>query len=126
MRRWRESYQRMHPAQYIADRYAGQRYVVLACDSDEVPRRQVVADLRGALYARAADGLYLEMHFLYYNFRRAAGMREVGWRPARSGAQARQNGQSKVPLTSTACSVSAWQRSLLVRHSPVPEEVARA
>lgn len=68
-RRWRESYQRLHPAQYILDKYAGQRYVVLACDGDEVPRRSVVADLRGPLYPRAADGLYFEMYFLYYNFR---------------------------------------------------------
>lgn len=70
-RRWRESYQRLHPAQYILDKYEGQRYVVLACDVDEVPRRTVVKDLRGPLYPRAADGLYFEMHFLYYNFRRA-------------------------------------------------------
>ena len=69
--RWRESYQRLHPAQYILDKYEGQRYVVLACDVDEVPRRAVVKDLRGPLYPRAADGLYFEMHFLYYNFRRA-------------------------------------------------------
>ncbi|KAK9832661.1 hypothetical protein WJX81_008522 [Elliptochloris bilobata] len=66
---WRESYQRLHPAQYILDKYAGQRYVVLACDGDEVPRRSVVRDLRGPLYPRAADGLYFEMYFLYYNFR---------------------------------------------------------
>ena len=46
--------------------------MVLVCDSDEVPRREVVADLRGPLYARTADALYLEMRFLYYNFRHAA------------------------------------------------------
>lgn len=68
-RRWREAYQRLHPAQYILDKYAGRRYVVLVCDSDEVPRREVVADLRGPLYGRTADALYLEMRFLYYNFR---------------------------------------------------------
>ena len=45
--------------------------MVLACDIDEVPRRTVVKDLRGPLYPRAADGLYFEMHFLYYNFRHA-------------------------------------------------------
>ncbi len=69
LRRWREAYQRLHPAQYILDKYAGRRYVVLVCDSDEVPRREVVADLRGPLYGRTADALYLEMRFLYYNFR---------------------------------------------------------
>ena len=46
--------------------------MVLACDGDEVPRRSVVQDLRGPLYPRAADGLYFEMHFLYYNFKCAA------------------------------------------------------
>ncbi len=70
--RWRESYQRLHPVQYILDKYEGQRYVVLACDGDEVPRRSVVQDLRGPLYPRAADGLYFEMHFLYYNFKCAS------------------------------------------------------
>ena len=39
---FRETYQRNYAAGYIRRKYAGQRYVVLACDADEIPSRTVV------------------------------------------------------------------------------------
>ena len=39
---YREAYQRNYATRYIRRKYAGRRYVVLACDVDEIPSRTVV------------------------------------------------------------------------------------
>lgn len=42
--------------------------MVLACDVDEIPKREVVAELRSFRYEHAHIALYFEFEFSYYNF----------------------------------------------------------
>ena len=49
-------------------KYAGQRYVVLACDADEIPSQAAVQELRGLRYKQAHTGVSLEMELSYYSF----------------------------------------------------------
>ncbi|CAL8462147.1 g1678 [Coccomyxa elongata] len=65
---FRETYQRNFAQGYIKEKYAGQKYVVLACDVDEIPSREVVAELRSFRYEHAHIALYFEMEMSYYNF----------------------------------------------------------
>ena len=65
---FRESYQRNFAQGYIKEKYAGQKYVVLACDVDEIPNREVVAELRSSRYEHAHIALYFEMEMSYYSF----------------------------------------------------------
>lgn len=65
---FRETYQRNFAEGYIKGKYAGQKYVVLACDVDEFPKREVIAELRSFRYEHAHIALYFELEFSYYNF----------------------------------------------------------
>ena len=65
---FRETYQRNFAEGYIKGKYAGQKYVVLACDVDEIPKREVVEELRSFRYEHAHIALYFELEFSYYNF----------------------------------------------------------
>ena len=49
-------------------KYAGQRYVVLASDVDEIPSQATVLGLRDFGYAHAHVPISLEMEFSYFNF----------------------------------------------------------
>lgn len=65
---FRETYQRNFAQGYIVEKYSGQKYVVLACDVDEIPKQEVVAELRSFRYEHAHIALYFELEFSYYNF----------------------------------------------------------
>ena len=65
---FRETYQRNFAQGYIKEKYAGQKYVVLACDVDEIPSREVIAELRSFRYEHAHIALYFEMEMSYYSF----------------------------------------------------------
>jgi hypothetical protein len=60
---FREAYQRNYAARHIRRKYAGRRYVVLACDVDEIPSRTVVqvrpAELTGVLPMHMCDCIRL-------------------------------------------------------------------
>jgi hypothetical protein len=62
-----ETYQRNAPAERIRARWAGQPYVVMVCDVDEVPSAPVLAGLRG-IHPQLDAPVYLVMHLLFYNF----------------------------------------------------------
>ncbi len=65
---FRETYQRNFATPHILRKYAGQRYVVLACDVDEIPTRLTLRELRSFRYEHAHAALYFDLEFSYYNF----------------------------------------------------------
>jgi beta-1,4-mannosyl-glycoprotein beta-1,4-N-acetylglucosaminyltransferase len=65
---FRELYQRNFPAAYLLSDAARAPWIVLSCDVDEIPRREVLAELR-KLDAPLAGLVRLEMAFHYYGSR---------------------------------------------------------
>lgn len=64
----REIYQRDIVAEFLLDRFSNQSFILIACDADEIPRRDVVASLP-SLYNNLSQGIHFEMMFFYYTFK---------------------------------------------------------
>ena len=63
---FRESYQRDFACGYLRDLARRTPYIVLGCDSDEIPRREMVRGMRGN-YEALAEPHKLEMALFYYS-----------------------------------------------------------
>jgi beta-1,4-mannosyl-glycoprotein beta-1,4-N-acetylglucosaminyltransferase len=64
---YRENYQRDAAAEHMISKYANERYIVIVCDADEIPKPSVVQALRG-MYADLDPPVALSMQMFYYNF----------------------------------------------------------
>ncbi len=63
---FREKYQRNIAGSYLRKRNAPSRYIVVGCDVDEIPRREILAALPER-YEGLDAGLRLEMALFYYS-----------------------------------------------------------
>ena len=63
----REAYQRDYARQAIIQGFIGKQYIVLCCDSDEIPSIDTI-NLLVANYDSLSEPYHLEMRFYYYNF----------------------------------------------------------
>lgn len=64
---WREAYQRDICWSAAVEAAAGQPFILLVSDADELPHPRLFAD-RGMLYEQTREPLALSMDFHYYNF----------------------------------------------------------
>ena len=63
----RETYQRNYAQKFIQSKFSGQKYIVICCDVDEIPRDTIVKCLPD-MYPQLSVPQHLEMKFYYYNF----------------------------------------------------------
>lgn len=64
----RENYARDYAYNtYIKEKYKEQQYIILCCDCDELPRSELVKNIR-QFYSTSVP-IFMDMHMLRYNFR---------------------------------------------------------
>lgn len=70
LKNWfRETYHRDYVQQQILDKYKGSPFILLACDVDEIPKPNVVEDIRQLHKELRCKGpVHLSMEMFYYNF----------------------------------------------------------
>lgn len=66
----RESFQRDYAVSKILEFYQNESFMLISCDADEIPRREVLLQLKSKeYYEEYSSGAYLDMGYFYYNFR---------------------------------------------------------
>lgn len=65
---FREKYQRNFPREFLLSRDEGARWILLGCDADEIPRRELVASFAQS-YDSLNIGYRLQMPVFYYSSR---------------------------------------------------------
>jgi beta-1,4-mannosyl-glycoprotein beta-1,4-N-acetylglucosaminyltransferase len=63
----REKYQRNYAQSFIRERFDSRRYIILCCDVDEIPRKELV-EILPEKYSQLDTPCHLEMKLYYYNF----------------------------------------------------------
>lgn len=64
----KEASQREQGQKYVSEHFKGKKYIVLACDIDEIPSREFITDI-WQYYDRCKLGLHIHMEMFLYGFR---------------------------------------------------------
>ena len=65
---YRETYQRDYAAGYIREKFAGEQYIVMVCDADEIPSQETVKQLPSIYDHLTESPVHLQMQMFYYSF----------------------------------------------------------
>jgi beta-1,4-mannosyl-glycoprotein beta-1,4-N-acetylglucosaminyltransferase len=121
---FREKYQRNFATEYLRSRGAGNPWIVMGCDADEIPRRELVSTFP-TIYDSLSAGYRLQMSIFYYSSRWT---KRDKWYHAfaandRAVAQETLDGLRVGPFIKKAVANAGWHLSYFMNDEEIQRKV---